>query len=109
MVPPVAGPMANTLSTVEYFMKSLLGSNPWNVDPGCIPIPWRDEVAAVPDRKLRLGVVYDDGVVKPQPPINRLLREAVEKLKKAGHEGTYNLYHAHFLHPFSVTSSGNAY
>lgn len=96
MVTPVAGPMANSLPTIEYFMKSLLDSSPWNVDPGCIPIPWRNELAAFPDRKLRLGIVYDDDIVKPQPPINRLLRETVGKLKEAGHESMCNIHHSIF-------------
>ena len=89
MVPPVAGPMANSLPTIEYFMKSLLDCSPWNIDPGCVPIPWREDLAAMPARKLRIGVVFDDGAVKPQPPITRLLRETVHKLKEAGHEGAY--------------------
>ncbi|KAL2870054.1 amidase signature domain-containing protein [Aspergillus lucknowensis] len=88
LVPPVAGPMARSLSTIEYFMQSLLDSNPWNLDPGCIPIPWRKELAAPPARKLKLGIVYDDGVVRPQPPIMRALRETARRLKDAGHEGT---------------------
>ncbi|PYH35520.1 putative acetamidase [Aspergillus neoniger CBS 115656] len=82
----VAGPMARSLSSIEHFMQSLLDSNPWNIDPGCIPIPWRKELAAKPTGKLRLGIVYDDGVVKPQPPIARAMREVAEKLKEAGHE-----------------------
>lgn len=89
LVPPVAGPMANSLNTVEYFMQSLLDSNPWDIDPGCIPVTWRKDVATFPDRKLRVGIVYDDGVVKPQPPIARLLRETAKKLKQAGHEGMF--------------------
>ncbi|RAH56459.1 amidase signature enzyme [Aspergillus piperis CBS 112811] len=79
-------PMARSLSSIEHFMQSLLDSSPWNIDPGCIPIPWRKELAAKPTGKLRLGIVYDDGVVKPQPPIARAMREVAEKLKEAGHE-----------------------
>ncbi|GKZ33710.1 hypothetical protein AbraIFM66950_003742 [Aspergillus brasiliensis] len=86
MVPPVAGPMARSLSTIEHFMQSLLDSNPWNIDPGSIPIPWRKELAAKPTGKLRLGIIYDDGIVKPQPPIARAMREVAKKLKEAGHE-----------------------
>ncbi|EAL85287.1 acetamidase, putative [Aspergillus fumigatus A1163] len=86
LVPPVAGPMARSITTIEYFMQSLLDSNPWDIDPGCIPIPWRKELAAMPDRKLKLGVIFDDGVVKPQPPITRALREVTRKLAAAGHE-----------------------
>jgi amidase len=83
--------MARSIDTIEYFMQSLLDSNPWDVDPGCIPIPWRKELAALPDRKLKLGVVFDDGLVRPQPPITRALREVVTKLAAAGHEGTFPL------------------
>ena len=100
LVPPVAGPMARSLSSIEHFMQSLLDSNPWNIDPGCIPIPWRKELAAKPTGKLRLGIVYDDGVVKPQPPIARAMREVAEKLKEAGHEGVYT-----FQNPLSLSSS----
>lgn len=79
--------MASSLSTVEYFMQSLLDLEPWDVDPGCIPIPWRKEQAAIPSRKLRLGIVIDDGIVKPQPPVTRALREVARVLKAAGHDG----------------------
>ncbi|KAL4786660.1 amidase signature domain-containing protein [Aspergillus varians] len=88
LIPPVAGPMARSISTIEYFMQSLLDSNPWNLDPGCIPIPWRKEIAVLPTRKLKLGIVYDDGIVRPQPPVMRAMRETAQKLKDAGHEGT---------------------
>ncbi|KKK24218.1 acetamidase [Aspergillus rambellii] len=86
LVPPVAGPMARSLSTVEYFMQGLLESDPWNVDPGCIPLPWRKELAAMPTRKLKLGIIYDDGVVRPQPPVTRAMRDVAQKLKDVGHE-----------------------
>ncbi|KAL4902612.1 hypothetical protein BDW74DRAFT_169484 [Aspergillus multicolor] len=92
LVPPVAGPMARSLSTIEYFMQSLLDSNPWDLDPGCIPIPWRREIAAPPTKKLKLGIVYDDGVVRPQPPIMRAMREVARKLTDAGHEAGTNLW-----------------
>lgn len=51
--------------------------------PQAIPIPWRD--VTLPE-KLTIAVMYDDGVVKPQPPLARALRETVDKLKAAGHE-----------------------
>ena len=90
LIPPVAGPMATSLTTAEYFMESLLASSPWNVDPNVVPIPWRKELAISPtNRKLRLGVVFDDGVVKPQPPVARAMRETIDALRAAGHEGMY--------------------
>lgn len=97
MVPPVAGPLATSLATTEYLMDHLLASQPWRIDPAAIPIPWRKELAALPtDRKLRLGVVFDDGVVRPQPPVMRAMRETVQALRDAGHEGL-------FLSPFSIS------
>ncbi|KAJ5966981.1 hypothetical protein N7501_003229 [Penicillium viridicatum] len=71
LVPPVAGPMATSLATTEYFMESLIAS----------------KLATPPaNRKLRLGVIFDDGVVKPQPPVARAMRETVDALRAAGHE-----------------------
>ncbi|KAJ5936640.1 hypothetical protein N7466_003090 [Penicillium verhagenii] len=87
LVPPVAGPMASSLATTEYFMQSLLASNPWDLDPSAIPIPWRTELATPPtNRKLRIGFVVDDGVVKPQPPVTRAMNETIQTLRAAGHE-----------------------
>lgn len=92
LVPPVAGPMATSLATTEYFMESLIASSPWSLDPTAVPIPWRKELATPPaTRKLRLGVVFDDGVVKPQPPVARAMRETVDALRAAGHEGIHPL------------------
>lgn len=81
--------MARSIATIESFMETFLSSQPWTVDPGCIPIPWRKELAAPPPpgKKLKLGFVFDDGVVRPQPPIARALRETAAKLVEAGHEG----------------------
>lgn len=80
--------MASSLATTEYFMESLLTSEPWHIDPTAIPVPWRKELA-VPSttRKLRLGVIFDDGTVKPQPPVSRAMLETIQALRAAGHEG----------------------
>lgn len=87
IVPPVAGPLTHTLATLEYYMDSSLGASPWNADPRIFPIPWRKELAAPPQRPLKLAFIFDDGFVKPQPPVARAIREAADKLKAAGHEG----------------------
>lgn len=80
--------MARSLSSIESFMEGMLDSQPWDIDPGCIPVPWRKDLAAPPARKLKLGFVFDDGVVRPQPPVARALRETAAKLAAAGHEST---------------------
>src|SRR2546423_3712889 len=38
VVPPVAGPIASSLSSIELSMDSYLSSNPWDSDPNLLPI-----------------------------------------------------------------------
>jgi amidase len=90
IVLPVAGPLTTSLSTVELYFESLLDSQPWNVDPGLLPIPWSYEVAKKPKRRLKLAFIVDDGIIKPQPPVERITRKTAEKLRAAGHEGMFS-------------------
>lgn len=83
LVVPVLGPLARSAEDLELFMKVELGSKPWETDATLVPMPWRD--VAVPEPKqLKVAVCYDDGVVKPTPPILRGLEAAAKKLKEAG-------------------------
>lgn len=79
----VNGPMAKTLDDIVLFSKSVVDSEPWLVDPKCLPIPWR---SVEPKKKLKIAVLWNDKVVTPTPPVARALKETVEKLKTAGHE-----------------------
>ncbi|KAF2674562.1 amidase [Microthyrium microscopicum] len=82
-VQSVNGPLAHTLQDVELYCKGVVGCKPWNLDPGMIPLEWRKVTSP---KKLKIGVLWDDGVVTPTPPITRALHETVKKLKAAGHE-----------------------
>jgi amidase len=86
LVPPVAGPMASALSSIELFMDSYLSSNPWESDPKLLPVPWRKELAVPPTRPLKIAFIVDDGVILPQPPVQRAVKETVARLRKGGHE-----------------------
>ena len=86
-MPGVAGPMANSLPTLETFMSGFLAGQPWLFDPVVMPMPWRHEIAAKPTRKLRIGYYLDDGVVRVQPPHEAAVKKALAALDKAGHEG----------------------
>ncbi|THD00157.1 hypothetical protein EYZ11_000348 [Aspergillus tanneri] len=47
-------------------------------------IPWRENEPLIYQnerKKLTIGVMWDDGVVKPAPPVARALRETVDRLK----------------------------
>jgi amidase len=82
-VASVNGPMGRTLEDITLWAKTVVDSEPWLVDPKCLPIPWR---TVEPKKKLKIAVLWNDGQVVPTPPVARALRETAEKLKKAGHE-----------------------
>jgi amidase len=79
----VNGPLTRTLADLEYYCKTVVHAEPWHDDPRCLPIPWRN--VALPAR-LKIAVMWHDGIVLPTPPVTRALRHAVEKLRAAGHE-----------------------
>ncbi|GAB7340921.1 hypothetical protein MBLNU457_7272t1 [Dothideomycetes sp. NU457] len=79
----VNGPMARSVKSLELFASSVVGAEPWLLDPRCVPIPWRNVSAP---QKMRIAVLECDGMVMPTPPVRRALRETVSRLKKAGHE-----------------------
>ncbi|GKT79792.1 acetamidase [Colletotrichum tofieldiae] len=86
-VPSAIGPMARTFDTIHLTMKHLTNAKPWELDARCAPIPWRDEVyTEISSRPLTIGVLYDDNVVRPHPPLTRVLRSAVQALQAAGHD-----------------------
>ncbi|KAF4332815.1 general amidase [Fusarium beomiforme] len=86
-VPSSIGPMARDLSMIKSAMYNLIESKPWEHDARCAPLPWRGHLyEEMHSRPLTIGVLMDDGVVRPHPPITRTLRDAVEALKLEGHE-----------------------
>lgn len=85
-VASINGPMARSLQDVETYTRTVVGAEPWRKDPRCLPIPWRSVSLPEVGKKLRIGVMYHDGMVLPTPPVRRALRSAVDALKAAGHE-----------------------
>lgn len=83
IVYPVLGPLAGSADDIDLFMSAVLGQEPWNSDPLIVPIPWR-QVPEPKPTELTVAIIYDDGVVRPAPPISRALNLAKEKLEKAG-------------------------
>ncbi|KAI0012445.1 amidase [Xylariaceae sp. FL0662B] len=86
-VPSSVGPLARNLPSLILALKALIQLNPWQYDARCTPIPWRDEVFQhFRSRPLTFGLLVDDGVVRPHPPVKRVLLSLVERLKAAGHD-----------------------
>jgi amidase len=82
-VQSVSGPMARSLRDCILFSEVVVAAQPWLHDPQCLPIPWRPLQRK---EKLKLGVMWSDGICIPTPPVQRALEETVNKLKAAGQE-----------------------
>ncbi|KAI1383703.1 amidase [Hypoxylon trugodes] len=86
-VPSAVGPLARNLPSLTLVMKELIQIKPWERDARCVPLSWRDEIfQEFKAKPLTIGLLIDDGVVRPHPPINRVLLSVVEKLQAAGHD-----------------------
>lgn len=81
------GPLSTSLEGVSLLARTVLSGRPWLREPSLTPIPWREEVqsgAKSRPRKLRIGVIWDDKVVRPHPPIRAALSQVVTELEKSG-------------------------
>lgn len=83
-VPAVQGPMTRSVDDIDLWMDIYINQGkPWEYDCSTLPMPWRKVETPLPE-SLTIAVMYDDGLVKPTPPIQRGLKETVDKLKAAG-------------------------
>ncbi|KAJ0418961.1 amidase signature domain-containing protein [Aspergillus carlsbadensis] len=77
------GPMAKSLAAIDLWSRVVLKSEPWmSADPHCLPIQYRE--VEVP-KNLCFGLLLDDEVVKPLPPVTRALLQTKAALEVAGH------------------------
>lgn len=67
-------------------MKTLASYSPHLEDSTVLPISWTP--VELP-KKLRIGILRHNGIVRAHPPMERAVREAAEKLTAAGHEGKH--------------------
>ncbi|KAF2103321.1 amidase family protein [Rhizodiscina lignyota] len=77
------GPLTVSRETINLFMKVILDSEPWRVDPSITVKPWTPEKFS---RPLKIAIEWHDGVVKPHPPTTRALKEVAAACAAAGHK-----------------------
>ncbi|KAH7009617.1 amidase signature domain-containing protein [Ilyonectria destructans] len=79
------GPMCTSLRDLEYFMSVVASTKPYLEDPRLIPIPWTGSaLTQKPSRApLKIGIMMNDGVIEPQPPVTRALKWAQSQIKKS--------------------------
>jgi amidase len=71
-IPLSTGPMCRSLRDMDLFMKSVLSSKPYLDDPSVVPIPWTG-LGTPFNRRLKVGIVSNDGFIEPQPPVKRAI------------------------------------
>jgi amidase len=83
------GPLATSARDLNLFCKVMLQYEAWIVEHQNLYIEWRTDLAetgkGLPE-KLVFGILADDGVVAPHPPIQRAMEETKNALLAAGHE-----------------------
>ncbi|KAJ5911120.1 uncharacterized protein N7473_000423 [Penicillium subrubescens] len=75
------GPITNSLRDLDLFMKSVTDGKPWEEETALVPLPWKE---LIPTMEFTVGILWDDMVVHPHPPIQRAMKIAVAKMKAAG-------------------------
>ncbi|KAL9082636.1 MAG: hypothetical protein Q9165_008834 [Trypethelium subeluteriae] len=82
---PILGPLSTSLEGIKLCMKTVIAARPWLEDVSLLPLPWRENEDWLRQQdgrtRLKIGVLWSDGVVKPQPPITRALKEVTGSLK----------------------------
>ncbi|KAI0761173.1 general amidase [Trametes elegans] len=86
----VLGPMTNSLEGVRLFTKAVIDSKPWRKDPLCVRKDWSEREYALgdhggPGAKMSFALMWDNGVVKPHPPLIRAMTLVKQALEAAGH------------------------
>ncbi|KAI0444308.1 amidase signature domain-containing protein [Xylaria telfairii] len=81
---PTIGPLSTSLEGISVFVRTVLRARPWLTEPSLLAIPWREEEEAKSRKgKLKVGVIWHDGVVRPHPPVAAALSQVVSKLKES--------------------------
>lgn len=79
--PVVVGPVCRSARDNEHFLKVVMDAQPWTSDPVVVPIPWR---AIDLPKKLKVGILADDGLVRPHPPVEAAIKQVRAKLEASG-------------------------
>lgn len=85
-VPTLTGPLAQRLEDLEEVYKRVIDMKPWEYDYECVPIPWRPVNLQEEGRRLKWGIVWEDGVIPPSPACRRALSTVADSLREQGHE-----------------------
>ncbi|EIW75737.1 general amidase [Coniophora puteana RWD-64-598 SS2] len=85
----VLGPMSHSLGSLKLFTKALVDARPWERDPLVVRKPWNEDEYRLVDhdrgKRMCFGMLWDNKVVKPHPPLKRAMEMVKRALEEAGH------------------------
>lgn len=79
------GPMCHSARDMDLLMKCVLDAQPHLLDPRLVPIPWTG--LQTPVRRLKIGIINNDGFIEPQPPVKRAMSWVTSLLNNTKHSG----------------------
>jgi amidase len=86
----VLGPLSTDLCGIRLFMQAVIGLKPWLKDPLSPRKQWNEDEYRLTEhgggKKLTFGILWNDGLVVPQPPVIRALEMTKEAVIAAGHD-----------------------
>lgn len=82
---PVIGPCGRSIRDYELFLRTIITSRPWRLDPTTLNIPWRTLDAGLKEKNIRFGLIRSTPSRPLHPPIARALHTTATSLKAAGH------------------------
>jgi amidase len=94
------GPMCHSVRDMDFFMKGVLDTKPYLSDPSLVPIPWTG--LQTPCRRLKVGIISNDGFIEPQPPVKRAISWATDLLSDPKHAEVLEIKP---FHPFNVSEA----
>lgn len=88
--------MSNSLSGVKDFMTAVIGEKPWKLDPFTVRKPWSVDEWNLCEHggigaQLCFAIMWDNGVVRPHPPLVRAMKMVKTALEAAGHKGWFGI------------------
>lgn len=81
------------MSGIKIFTKAIIDAKPWTKDPLALKKKWSEEEYYLSDhgdgQSLCFGMLWDNGIVRPHPPLQRAMEITKAALEAAGHKGKF--------------------
>ncbi|KAF8246482.1 amidase signature enzyme [Wilcoxina mikolae CBS 423.85] len=82
-IPVCVGPLARTAGDCKWFFEVLASLQPWRFDSQVLPYTFSSPFER--DAKLKIGLLSNNGITAPLPPVAAVLDEVRSTLVAAGH------------------------